>query len=139
MKKTIILKGKYTVRVYLELETDYDNKPRFSCSADCYRLGMHGQCLDALNPYMENNTLWNMIYRLWKNHHLNHLHAGTKKQEQKLEEVFGDLRVDYKDKRDCLSEYGLLEDDGHKYGHGWVYWEIPADDLAIMKAIIVDK
>lgn len=136
MKKTIILKGKYTVRVYLELETDYDNKPIFSCSADCYRLGMHGQCLDALNPYMENNTLWNIIYRLWKNHHLNHLHAGTKKQEQKLEEVFGDLRVDYKDKRDCLAEHGLLEDDGHKYGHGWVYWEIPADDLAIIKAIM---
>ena len=139
MKKTIILKGKYTVRVYLELKTDYDNKPIFSCAADCYRLGKHGQCLDALNPYMNNNTLWNMIYRLWKNHHLNHLHAGTKKQEQKLEEVFGDLRVDYKDKRDCLAEHGLLEDDGHKYGHGWVYWEIPADDLAIMKAIIVDK
>ena len=139
MKKSIILKEKYTVRVHLELETDYDNKPRFSCAADCYRLGKHGQCLDALNPYMENNTLWNMIYRLWKNYHLNHMHAGTKKQEQKLEEVFGDLPVDYEDKCDCLAEYGLLEDDGHKYGHDWLYWEIPADDLAIMKAIFVDK
>ena len=120
MKKTITLKGKYTVRVYLELETDYDNKPIFSCCADCYRLGKHGQCLDALNPYMENNTLWNMIYRLWKNYHLNNLHAGTKKQEQKLEEVFGDLLVNYEDKCNCLAEHGLLEDDGHKYGHDWL-------------------
>lgn len=136
MFKTITLKGKYTVRVHLELEIDYDNKPIFSCWAECYRLGKHGQCLDAINPYMKNNTLWNIIYRLWKNYHLNNLHAGTKKQEQKLEEVFGDLTVDYKDKCDCLSEYGLLEDDGHKYGQDWMLWEIPADDLAIIKAIM---
>lgn len=136
MFKTITLKGKYTVRVHLELETNGDNKPRFSCWAECYRLGKHGQCLDAINPYMKNNTLWNIIYRLWKNYHLNNLHAGTKKQEQKLEEVFGDLTVDYKDKCDCLSEYGLLEDDGHKYGQDWMLWEIPADDLAIIKAIM---
>ena len=136
MFKTITLKGKYTVRVHLELETDGDNKPIFSCWAECYRLGKHGQCLDAINPYMKNNTLWNIVYRLWKNYHLNNLHAGTKKQEQKLEEVFGDLTVDYKDKCDCLSEYGLLEDDGHKYGQDWMLWEIPADDLAIIKAIM---
>ena len=136
MFKTITLKGKYTVRVHLELETNGDNKPIFSCWAECYRLGKHGQCLDAINPYMKNNTLWNIIYRLWKNYHLNNLHAGTKKQEQKLEEVFGDLTVDYKDKCDCLSEYGLLEDDGHKYGQDWMLWEIPADDLAIIKAIM---
>lgn len=136
MFKIITLKGKYTVRVHLELETDGDNKPIFSCWAECYRLGKYGQCLDAINPYMKNNTLWNIIYRLWKEYHLNNLHAGTKKQEQKLEEVFGDLTVDYKDKCDCLSEYGLLEDDGHKYGHDWMLWEIPADDLAIIKAIM---
>lgn len=136
MFKTITLKGKYTVRVHLELETEYDNKPIFHCWAECYRLGKHGQCLDAINPYMKNNTLWKIIYRIWKEHHLNNMHAGTKKQEQKLEEVFGDLLVDYKDKCNCLSDYGLLEDDGHKYGHDWLYWEIPADDLAIIKAII---
>lgn len=136
MFKTITLKGKYTVRVHLELETDYDNKPRFSCWAECYRLGKHGQCLDAINPYMKNSTLWNIIYRLWKNYHLNNMHAGTKKQEQKLEEVFGDKIVDYKDKCDCLAEHDLLEDNGHKYGQDWMLWEIPADDLAIIKAIM---
>lgn len=136
MKKTITLKGKYTVKVHLELETEYDNKPIFSCWAECYRLGMHGQCLDAINPYMKNNTLWKIVYRLWKEHHLNHMHAGTKKQEQKLEDVFGDLLVNYEDKCNCLSEYGLLEDDGHKYGHDWLLWEIPADDLAIIRAIM---
>lgn len=138
MKKTIKLKGAYTVRVHLKLETDANNRPIFSCFAECYRLGMYGQCLDSLDKYMQDSTLWKIIYRLWKEYHLNNLHAGTQKQEQILKEVFGELLVtmDYKDKCDCLAENGLFEDNGFKYGHGWYYKEIPSDDLAMIKAII---
>ena len=64
------------------------------------------------------------------------MHAGTKKQEQKLEEVFGDLLINYEDKCNCLAEHGLLEDDGHNYGHGCLYLIITADDLKLIKAIM---
>lgn len=138
MKKTITLKDKYTVHVHLELRENKDNKPVFSCCADCNRLHTHGQGLDKINPYMQNNTMWRIIYRLWKAHHLNDMHPGTEVQEAILEEDFGDdlYKLSYTDKCRWLSRYNLLEHNGYKYGHGWIYREIPADDLAVIKAII---
>ena len=138
MKKTITLKDKYTVHVHLELRTNNDNKPVFSCCADCNRLHTHGQGLDIINPYMQNNTMWKIVYRLWKEHHLNDMHAGTEAQEAILEEDFGEdlYKLSYTGRCRWLSRYNLLVDNGYKYGHGWLYREIPADDLAVIKAII---
>lgn len=137
MKKTITIKDKYTVHVHLELRENKDNKPIFSCCADCNRLHVHGQCLDDINPYM-NNTLWRIIYALWKKHHLNNMHVGTERQEQQLVNDFGeDLdKISYTDRCNWLRRCGLLDDNGYVYGHGWVYKEIPTDDLAVIKAII---
>lgn len=134
MKKTITIKDKYTVHVHLELRTNKDNKPAFSCWADCNRLHAHGQCLDDINPYMDN-TIWKIIYRLWKEYHLNDLNAGTRKQDNILR-LEGLENAQYTDKVRALKANGLLVDNGYTYGHGWLYREIPADDLAVIKAII---
>ena len=138
MKKTITLKDKYTVHVHLELRTNNDNKQVFSCCADCNRLHTHGQGLDKINPYMQNNDLWRIIYRLWKKYHLNDMHAGTEVQETILENDFGEdlYKLSYTDKCRWLSRYNLLDDNGYVYGHGWVYREIPADDLYLIKTLI---
>lgn len=135
MEKTITIKGRYTVHVHLKLRKNKDNKLAFSCSADCNRLHVHGQCLDDINPYMQNNTMWKIIYRLWKAHHLNDFNAGTRKQDNFLR-LEGLENAQYIDKVRALKANDLLVDNGYTYGHGWLYREIPADDLAIIKAII---
>ena len=138
MKKTITLKDKYTVHLHLELRTNKDNKPVFSCCADCNRLHTHGQGLDKINPYMQNNDLWKIIYRLWKAYHLNDMHAGTTLQEAILEDDFGEFlcELSYKEKCNWLLKYNLLNDNGYVYGSGWIYMEIPADDLYLIKTLI---
>lgn len=133
MKKTITLKDKYTVHLHLELRTNKDNKPVFSCCADCNRLHTHGQGLDKINPYMQNNTMWKIIYRLWKKYHLNDMHAGTRKQDNILHL---ENASSYTDAVEVLKANGLLVDNGYRYGTRWLYREIPADDLAVIKAII---
>lgn len=135
MKKTITLKDKYTVHVHLELRKNKDNKPVFSCCADCNRLHTHGQGLDRINPYMQNNTMWKIIYRLWNEHHLNDMNAGTRKQDNILR-LEGLENAQYSHKVEALRANGLLVDNGYRYGTGWIYREIPADDLAIIKSII---
>lgn len=87
---------------------------------------------------MQDNTMWKIIYRLWKAYHLNDMHAGTEIQEAILEDDFGEdlYKLSYTDKCRWLSRYNLLDDNGYVYGHGWLYREIPADDLAVIKAII---
>ena len=135
MKKTITIKEKYTVHVHLELRKDRYNRPVFSCCADCNRLHTHGQGFDIINPHMQNSTLWKVLYKLWKKHHLNNMNAGTRKQDNFLR-LEGLENAKYDEKIDALKANGLLIDNGYKYGTGWLYREIPSDDLALIKAFI---
>ena len=41
-----------------------------------------GQCLDEINKIIIPNETFDLIYKMWKLHHLNDLHAGTEKQEK---------------------------------------------------------
>ena len=135
MKKTITIKDKYTVHVHLELRENKDGKPVFSCCVDCNRLHTHGQGFDIINPHMKNSTLWRVLYKLWKKHHLNDMHAGTRKQDNFLR-LEGLEDAQYDEKISALKASGLLVDNGYKYGTGWLYREIPSDELALIKAFI---
>lgn len=99
-----------------------------------------GQCLDNIAKYLRGNSEFMEIYRLWKLYHLNDMHAGTREQEAAIDawKAQGN-RYDYDKVCDYLKSIGLyeVEHDGepYKYGHKWLYWEIPADDLEKIKAL----
>jgi hypothetical protein len=101
---------------------------------------MGGQCLDTLAEYVDN-PLFKAIHMLWKNYHLNDMHAGTIEQEQAIAEwVANGNKYDYNTICEHLQSIGLyeVEVDGkpYKYGHGWLYRAIPEDDLSLIKKII---
>lgn len=101
-----------------------------------------GQCLDTIAEYVFD-AKFKEIYRLWKLYHLNDMHAGTYEQEAAIDawETQGN-RYDYTKACEHLKSIGLyeVEHDGkpYKYGHGWLYWEIPSEDLEAIKMLFVD-
>lgn len=106
------------------------------CKTDCY---CGGQCLDTIAKYV-NASEFKEIYRLWKLYHLNDMHAGTREQEAAIDawKEQGN-RYDYTKVCDYLKSIGLyeVEHEGkpYKYGHKWLYWEIPSEDLEKIKAL----
>ena len=106
----------------------------FTASARCK--GHGGQCLDHIHEkgeqYImpdEKKVLFNRIYEVWREYHLNELQSGTKKQTEALTEELH--RADhYKEACKYLESIGLFEDRGYKYGHGWLCKEIPAEIVA---------
>lgn len=141
----------FTIKLTIELEDkgakSFDllriKKPVFSVRALVYNKGleeMGGQCLDEINEILEKN--WDLtkeraiIYYLWKKHHLNDTHAGTKKQETRLHQNGIENRAsNYEETCEALDKAGLLIDEGVKFGATWHYWEIPAEDLAEIKKL----
>lgn len=103
---------------------------------DCY---CGGQCLDTIAKYVKASEFME-IYRLWKLYHLNDMHAGTREQEAAIDawKEQGN-RYDYNKVCDYLKSVGLYEveheGEPYKYGHKWLYWEIPSEDLEKIKAL----
>lgn len=103
-----------------------------------------GQCLDDIKPYMHNNSLFKEIHRLWKLYHLNDMNAGTKEQKAALDKAVetGKLskRYDYKESCDYLKSIGKYEveynGEPYKYGHGWITYDIPDDDLRKIEELL---
>ena len=92
-----------------------------------------GQCLDKIAEYI-HSAEFKEIHRLWKNYHLNGMHPGTVRQEAYLKE-----HKDYTCDCEILKEAGLYEDEqenGYKYGHSWLYREIPEEDLRKINEIL---
>lgn len=101
-----------------------------------------GQCLDTIAEYI-HTPLFRKIYRLWKLYHLNDMHAGTPEQENALITQFGNRRAnDYKKHCEYLKSIGLYEvqhnGKPYRYGFGWLKWEIPAEDIEIIKSLFVE-
>ena len=109
--------------------------PRHTDSYSC------GQNLDTIKEHIPDNLLFDVIYRMWKKYHLNGLHAGTKEQEQAVNEYFKreNKRYDYTEACDYLKSINLYEvteaDKSYKYGHGWLCQDIPEEDLEIIKGL----
>ena len=94
--------------------------------------GWWGQCLDFMNDYLKGDEVWDRVYRLWKAHHLNDMHAGTERQEEFIEMGIrsGDLLShNYDEVKEFLIKWGMYEDDWYEYWSQWLYRPIPADDL----------
>lgn len=98
---------------------------------------MGGQCLDDMLKLAKSSgwksnsiALLSEIVDLWEKHHLNNMHAGTRQQEEALK----DFKGDYSARCERLKELNLyeVEHEGkpYKYGHGWIYFDIPAEDIA---------
>ena len=152
--------------VEVELRLSDDNC--FSAVADVWDFHhsdilMGGQCFDTiLNdfPEMKKNPIFMEVYDLWKNYHLNDLHAGTKAQEDLLKEAVknGELNTyganNYKETCAYLESKNMLYDknylvskkqkDGsiikapYRYGTGWLKEEIPEQDLLRIKSLITN-
>ena len=94
-----------------------------------------GQCLDTMNKFLSDNDLFKTLYRLWKLHHLNGLHAGTFLQEQALSKLDPKYRS-YESDCQHLKEIGLLYDGAYRYGSSWLYREIPEEDMKTIKNLL---
>lgn len=105
-----------------------------------------GQCLDTIAEYRDQLSepeLFDTIYNLWKNYHLNGMHAGTPEQEKAVKEWKAQgNKYDYTAAREMLKERGLYEvnftgitvgrryeNEPYKYGRGWVVNELPDEVL----------
>lgn len=126
----------------VEVEIELRESNVFSASGDVWN--MHhtdivcgGQCLDEIKNFIKGNATFDSIYRLWKLYHLNDLHAGTKKQEEALKQKFGGVNANiYTEQCEYLKSINLYDDNGYKFGTGWIKEEIPANDLQEIKRLL---
>lgn len=95
-----------------------------------------GQCLDIINEFLSKDKLFSKIYKFWKKYHLNDLHAGTPKQEKALKKVKLIGANYYDEACEYLKSINLYEDNGYKYGSGWLKEEIPTKDLNEIKKLL---
>lgn len=126
------------VTIDVELEEERAGQPVFSVCGEVWN-SKHtdcvccGQYLDELLHYFRNNALFKEIYDLWKKHHLNDCHAGTREQTAFLEEHKSEIDESlgwYTKELELLKKYGKEKDEeGIVYGTKWYYWDIPAEDL----------
>ena len=110
-----------------------------------------GQIFDAFNHVPENDALFQEIKKLWKLYHLNDMNAGTKAQTLALEKAGHTDANSYDKDVEYLKRKGLYEvrltpteakynpkyaGKPYKYGSGWIYYPIPAKDMARIKKIL---
>ena len=132
------------VTIEMEYKTNNSNKKSFSVCGDVWN-AKHtdviccGQCLDTIAEYMHNNKKFNTILRLWRRYHLNDMHTGTPKQERAIIEMYGTLNIDYDIICMYLKHIKLYDDNGYKYGHGWLYEAIPEDDEKIIIDLMINE
>jgi len=90
-----------------------------------------GQMIDDIAEFIGNDETYKTILRVWKLYHLNDMNAGTVEQSAALKDFEGDYTAQCKH----LESINLLIDDGYEYGSAWLFREIPADDLEIIKSL----
>jgi hypothetical protein len=105
-----------------------------------------GQCLDTIAKYrnqLSDPELFDTLYSLWNNYHLNGMHAGTPEQEKAIEEWKAEgNHYEYTAVCDMLKARGLYEvnytglsvgrrynNEPYKYGHAWLIQPLPGDVL----------
>lgn len=130
---------KKTISARVEVELTADNNFTASGWLKVGRSEYGGQCLDEMNVYFNGDETFDTIYKMWKKHHLNDLHAGTVAQEEALEKAgYTGWANNYKECCDYLESIGLFDDNGYKFGHGWLKREIPEEDLNTIKKLLGD-
>jgi len=113
MKRQIEFKDKNSKLVKIEIKI---KEGRLSiCGETC---GSAGQCQDSIIP---KNSAQEKLLEIWNTWHLNDLHAGTERQEKALKKIKGD----YSEQVKYLKSINLYDDNGYKYGTGWLKRELP--------------
>lgn len=136
------------VVVEVALKPDHDVN-EFTASAMVYNakgtdIVAGGQCLDEIYEHrneLKNKDLFVKVYKIWKQYHLNCLHAGTPEQELAIDE-WEKKGNEYTYTKACnyLKSIGLYEtnftgrtqskvyhNEPYTYGSEWVIKEIPKD------------
>ena len=119
----------------------------FSASASVWNnkhtdIVVGGQCLDTLAEYPEiaQNPIFRKIYPIWQRYHLNNFNAGTKKQTEEVEKYLKDgKKYDYTGVCEYLKSINLYEDNGYKYGHGWLIEQIPAETTKEIESLFQES
>ena len=105
-----------------------------------------GQCLDTIAEYrnqLQEPEVFDELYSLWKNYHLNGMHAGTPEQEAAIEEWKANgNRYDFTAVCEMLAARGLYEvnytglstgkryeNEPYRYGSAWLVQELPGKVL----------
>lgn len=127
----------------VEVEVELSDKGVFTASGtiwnskktDCV---CGGQCLDEVAKHVKSDK-FKKIYRLWKQYHLNDMHAGTVRQEEALDAAgLTNYANNYRKCCDYLESIGLLVDDGYKFGTGWLKRDIPVEDVAEIEKLLTE-
>ena len=113
-----------------------EEKKMYVFSASAHAPRIWGQCLDYIHDNAEKyiipaemQELYNRIYHIWKEYHLNDLNSGTKVQKDMLPKELH-RASNYTEACEYLKSIGLFEDRGYKYGTGWLCKEIPEEIIA---------
>ena len=108
-----------------------------------YRLGSVGcQTQDTIRTYRErvrpeDLETFDFILYIWDKYHLNDMKAGTKQQTATLKgSGCKGWASSYSEDCHKLESLGLLYDRGYKYGSGWLYLPIEAEDLADIEKLV---
>ena len=140
MKKTYKFKkeiNKVNIEATITIELNENNVFTASGWLQEGRRCYSGQCLEEIYNYFNDNETMATIYNMWKKHHLNDMHPGTEAQEKALEEAgLTHWANEYKKCCDYLESIGLYEDNGYKFGTGWLKREIPQEDLQIIEGLL---
>ena len=141
--------GRRINAVEVTISLNYKNgEPVFTASGSIWNsthtdIVCCGQCLYEIAEFVKDET-FKKIPRLWKLHHLNDLNAGTPRQMACIKEHKSEINESlgfYNKELDLLERYGLVYDtldDGtqYKYGSGWLYREIPQNDLEEINGLL---
>ncbi|TLD95390.1 hypothetical protein LS71_008260 [Helicobacter jaachi] len=88
-----------------------------------------GQCQDTLKAY---GLIDDKLYQTWEKYHLNTMHAGSPKQETFLKQ---NGIKDFKEACEALKKANLYEDNGYRYGSGWLTEKLPKEVLDYVQSI----
>lgn len=88
-----------------------------------------GQIHDELTPdkidFTVDKSKVENIKKIWKQWHLNDLHAGTRAQEKALAQVGGVNANEYDKQVAFLKKKKLYKNKGYKFGTGWLVDPLP--------------
>lgn len=141
-------RGRKINRVTVEIELrDRNGQLEFTACGNIWNskdtdILVGGQCLDTIAEFKEKDPVFQEIYRLWKSFHLNTMRAGTKEQETEVKKWLKETgnRYDFHGACEHLKAVGLYEttynNKPYRYGCGWIYEEIPEDDLNKIKELL---
>jgi len=113
----------------------------YSCGRGRPRAEAWGQVDMSLREMDKNQWIFPEdlieILEIWKEHHLNDLQAGTKKQTELLKKITT-KKLGYEEELKILKENGLEIDRGYKYGTAWLVKKVPENVLKRLEKLLTN-